>query len=57
MAALASQYETEYRLMILSFIGGGFVDESCDSDEPAARGEAAHALREARGVCRSRDSF
>jgi hypothetical protein len=42
--------------MILSFIGGGFVDESCDSDEPAARGEAAHALHEARGVYRPRDS-
>jgi hypothetical protein len=43
--------------MILSFMGGGFVDASCDSDEPAARGEVAQALREARGVCRPRDSF
>jgi hypothetical protein len=43
--------------MILSFIGGRFVDESCDSDQPADRGEAAHALREARGVSRPRDSF
>ena len=40
--------------MILSFMGGGFVNASCDSDEPAARGE--DALREARGVCRPRDS-
>ena len=42
--------------MILSFMGGGFVDESYDADEPTARGEAAHALREARGVYRPRDS-
>ena len=54
--ALAPKCETEYRLMILSFIDGGFVDESCDSDEPAARGEAAQALHEARGVYRPRDS-
>jgi hypothetical protein len=38
-------------------MGGGFADESCDSDEPAARGAAAHALREAQGVYWPRDSF
>ena len=42
--------------MILSFMGGGFVDESYDADEPTVRGEAAHALREARGVYRPRGS-
>ena len=43
--------------MILSFMGGRLVEENYDHHEPAARGEAAHALREARGVYRPRDSF
>ncbi len=56
-AALAPKYETEYRSMILSFIGRWFRGRKLRLREPAARGEAAHALREARGVCRPRDRF